>query len=228
MLRQNLKQAMVTEINPFSPVSESFRALRTHLQFVNQDEPLRVITAASAASGEGKTTTLVNLAIAYAQEGKRVVLIDGDMRRPNLHHVFAESNHVGLSNCLRDKLEATEVMRSTAIGGLFLIPSGPIPHNPAELLASRQMRELVEQLKGKADVVLIDGPPVLAVTDSKLIASYCDGVVLVVHTSKSKRELVKKAKEQLEAVKARVLGVVLNGQKHQANKSVYQYERAAK
>jgi protein-tyrosine kinase len=223
MLRHNNKRAMITEINPYSPISESYRALRTHLYFAGEEGSLQVLTCASAMPGEGKTTTLVNIAITYAQEGKKVIVVDADLRRPKLHDIFTLSNHIGLSNIVRHPYDISDVIRETNIHHLHVLPSGSVSSRPTDLLAGKRMISLIAKLREEYDIVLIDAPPVLAVTDSQIIASLCDGVIFVVHATKSKTHQVKKAKDQLERVRANVLGVVLNGKKRSSERALYSY-----
>ncbi|WP_219835798.1 CpsD/CapB family tyrosine-protein kinase [Paenibacillus sp. R14(2021)] len=223
MLRLINRKALITDTNPKLHVSESFRALRTQLQFLDIEEPLQVISAVSSMPGEGKTTMLVNLGIAFAQAGRRVVILDGDMRRPAIHQIFNMDNRAGLSSYLRHSLELEDIVIDTHIENLRVIPSGQIPHNPSELLSSKRMLQLIAALREQTDILLIDSPPVLAVADSKIVAARCDGVILVVHAKRSKREYVKKAKDQLDSVKANVLGVVINGMKASSFKGMDYY-----
>lgn len=224
MRRQKAKQSPIADSNPYSPISEAYRVLRTHLQLHDGGEsPMQIMTAASAQQGEGKTTTLVNMAVVFAQEGKRVALIDGDLRRPSIHEHFHLPNDRGLSSYLGLPFELEDVVRATSVANLDVIPSGPIPKNPSELLSSDRMELLLTTLRGAYDIILIDTPPLLMVSDGKVIAAKCDGTVLVVHAKKSKRKLVKKAKEQLERINANVLGVVLNGKSGQEAKGLYAY-----
>jgi len=209
MLRSNNKSHnLVTSISPKSPISEAYRTLRTNVLFSSVDDKIRTIMVASAQAGEGKTTTVSNLAIAYAQEGKKVLLIDTDLRKPLLHKVFGVSNHVGLTSVLTNQYELQDVVRETLIEHLDVITSGPIPPNPSEMLSSRKMKTVLDEVKDMYDVILFDTPPVLVVTDALIMSSLCDGVILVVSTAK--KDLVKKAKANLEHVNTRFLGVVLN------------------
>lgn len=210
MRQQSSEYNLVTSINPKSPISEAYRSLRTNIQYSAVDQHIKVLMVASAKSGEGKTTTITNLAVTYAQEGKKVLLIDGDLRKPSLHHLFQLSNRTGLSSVLFDQQLLPEVIRDTTVDNLSVMTSGPIPPNPSEILGSQRMRDLLEELKLMFDIILFDTPPVLAVTDTQVISSYCDGVVLVVLAGKVKRGLVKKTKASLEYVQAKILGVVLN------------------
>ncbi|AJS60045.1 CpsD/CapB family tyrosine-protein kinase [Paenibacillus sp. IHBB 10380] len=206
----NENHNLVTSINPKSPISEAYRTLRTNILFSSIDEQIRTIMVASAQAGEGKTITVSNLAVAYAQEGKKVLLIDVDFRKPSLHKVFTVSNQTGLTSVLSNQCELQDVVRETFVEHLDVITSGPIPPNPSEMLSSRKMKTVLEETKDLYDVILFDTPPVLAVTDALIVSSFCDGVILVVNSSKVKKEVVKKAKANLEHVNARFLGVVLN------------------
>lgn len=206
----NERVGLVTMANPRSTSSEAYRKLRTNIQFSSIDSQIQTIMIASASSGEGKTTTIGNLAVTYAQEGKKVLVMDTDLRKPAVHLMFNVPNHVGLSSVLSSQYQVTEVLRETGVEGLHVLSSGPIPPNPSEMIGSRKMTALLEGLKGEYDVILFDTPPVLTVTDALIISSLCDGVILVVNAGKVKKDLVKKAKAHLEHVNARILGAVLN------------------
>lgn len=215
---------LVISIDPKSPVSEAYRTLRTNILFSSIDEQIQTIMVASAISGEGKTTTVSNLAVAYAQEGKKVLLIDADFRKPSLHKVFMISNQLGLTSVLSNQTSIQDVVKETFVENLDVITSGPIPPNPSEMLGSLKMRTVLEQIKERYDVILFDTPPLLAVTDALIVSSMCDGVILVVNSRKVKKELVKKAKANLEHVHSRFLGVVLNNvnmSKRNANNYYY-------
>lgn len=177
----------------------------------------------SAGPGEGKSTTITNLAVAYAQSDMSVVLIDADLRKPTMHHTFGLTNRVGLTNALSSKGILHEVIRETKIPNLSVITSGPIPPNPSEMLASRRMGALMEELKKQFDIILIDAPPALAVTDAQIVAAKCDGVILVIDSGKVKREIAMKAKANLDYVKARILGVVLNNMNRKSSEAYYYY-----
>lgn len=206
----NERVGLVTMANPRSTSSEAYRKLRTNIQFSSIDSQIQTIMIASASSGEGKTTTIGNLAVTYAQEGKKVLLMDTDLRKPAVHLMFNVPNHVGLTSVLSSQYQVTEVLRETGVEGLHVLSSGPIPPNPSEMIGSRKMTALLEDLKEAYDVILFDTPPVLTVTDALIISSLCDGVILVVNAGKVKKDLVKKAKAHLEHVNARILGAVLN------------------
>ncbi|MFF2481803.1 CpsD/CapB family tyrosine-protein kinase [Paenibacillus sp. NPDC058071] len=210
MRRSTNDPKLIVAYNPSSSVSEAYRTLRTNIQFSSVDNPIQVLMAASALSGEGKSTVISNLAAAYALEGKRVLLIDGDLRKPSIHRLFQQTNRVGLTNYLSGQCLPAEMIKESEIDGLSIITSGPAPPNPAELLGSNRMKGLVDELRTQYDLILFDTPPVLAVTDGIVVSSLCDGVLLVVHCGKIKKSYVRKAKEKLDFVQARVIGTVLN------------------
>lgn len=216
------RRPIITHQNPKSPISEAYRTLRTNIQFSSIDEELRVIMVTSAGPGEGKSTTLTNLAVAYAQAEKKVLLIDADLRKPTMHHTLRISNRWGLTNLLTNQLSIHEVLQETFIPNLTVISSGPIPPNPSEILASKKMVNLLDELKEQFDIILIDAPPAIAVTDSQIIATRVDGVILVVDSDKVKRDVALKAKQNLDNVRARILGVVLNNVDRK-NKDAYYY-----
>ncbi|WP_338045671.1 CpsD/CapB family tyrosine-protein kinase [Paenibacillus antarcticus] len=204
-------------INRRSPISEGYRNVRTNIQFSSWKHKLQVMAVTSTQAGEGKTTTISNLAVSYAQEGKRVLLIDADLRHPSVQDIFHLTNSTGLSNILAYQCSADEVIRVTDIDHLSIITAGPIPPNPTELLSSGRLHEIVESWKGDYDIILIDTSPIMAVADGIIVASICDGVILVVQAGKVKQEYIQKSKERLEHVKAHIIGVVIN--KKKLNKS---------
>ncbi|AJY75707.1 CpsD/CapB family tyrosine-protein kinase [Paenibacillus beijingensis] len=218
---------LVTLHTPKSPISEAYRTLRTNIQFSSIDNKINVLMVASAQSGEGKSTTVSNLAVTYAQEGKKVLLIDADLRKPTMHRIFGLSNRVGLTSVITGQIRPSDAIQSTEVINLSLLPSGTIPPNPAELLASQKMKAFVNEMKGAYDMVIFDTPPVLAVADSLIVSSVCDGVVIVVQEGRVKRELVRKAKESLERVNAKLIGVVLNNVKKSKDGYYYYYRETA-
>lgn len=220
--RANRRPIIIHE-NPKSPISEAYRALRTNIQFSAIDEELKVIMVTSAGPGEGKSTTINNLAVAYAQSDKKVILIDADLRKPTVHHTFTASNRWGLTSLLTNQTPFDKVIHSTGIPNLDILTSGPIPPNPSEILSSRRLVQLLETLRETYDYIFIDTPPVIAVTDAQIVATKCDGVVLVVDSGKVKREIAQKAKANLDHVQARILGVVLNNIDRKTKDSYYYY-----
>ncbi|WP_375546962.1 CpsD/CapB family tyrosine-protein kinase [Paenibacillus sp.] len=211
------------DINRRSNIAEGYRNLRTNIQFSGWNQKLQVLAVTSTQAGEGKTTTISNLAVAYAQEGKKVILIDADLRHPSLQTVFNVSNRIGLSNLLANQCTYGEILHQSTIDNLSLVMAGPVPPNPTELLSSDKLREIIEFWKEEYDVILMDTSPVLAVADGLIVASVCDGVILVVHAGKVKREFIKKTKEKLELAKANILGVVLNNKKYSKSESHQHY-----
>ncbi|WP_150269449.1 CpsD/CapB family tyrosine-protein kinase [Paenibacillus tepidiphilus] len=224
MSQQPSKQRhLITVTNPRSPVSEAFRTLRTNIDFSSIDEQIQIIMVTSTGPEEGKSTVTANLAAAYAQADKKVLLIDGDMRKPTAHKTFSLSNRHGLSSLLSQQSSLEEATQATGVSNLSIVTSGPIPPNPAEMMASNRMNALLQELRQLYDVVLIDTPPLLAVTDAQIIASKSDGVIMVVSYGKVKRDIAAKAKSGLDRVGAKMLGVVLNNVKRKASEGYYYY-----
>jgi capsular exopolysaccharide synthesis family protein len=223
MRASTAKRILIAHQNPRSHIAEAFRALRTNIQFSSVDEPIRTLVVTSANPGEGKTTTVANLAVVYAQENKNVLVVDADLRKPTQHLYFMKSNRVGLTHILSNQSTLQEAASEAGVDGLHIITSGPIPPNPSELLASRRMDRFLEEAKEMYDIVLIDSPPTLAVTDSQILAAKCDGAIVVLGAGKVKRDHAKKTMAALERVKANVLGVVLNNKRGKAIDSPYYY-----
>lgn len=197
--------------SPQSPVTEAYRTLRTSVQFLGIDQPLRVIGITSADAAEGKTTTLVNLAVSLAQAGQRVIIIGGDLRKPRLHAFFGKDNAVGFTNALLGDVSLDDALQSVdEQPRLRILTSGPQPPNPSELLALDRVRALVEWLAGQADVVLIDCPPVLPVADALIISHLVSGMIIVAQAGKTSKRDVARATELLAQVDAPVIGTILN------------------
>ncbi|MGG3842898.1 CpsD/CapB family tyrosine-protein kinase [Anoxybacillus kestanbolensis] len=215
-------RSLITKTNPKSPISEQYRTIRTNILFSVVDRPLRSLMVTSSAPAEGKTTTVSNLAVVFAQQGKKVLLVDADLRKPTVHYMFRKDNYIGLTNVLTKQAPFQAAVKETDVDNLFVLTSGPIPPNPAELLGSSAMEELLAEAYKQFDLVLFDTPPVLAVTDAQILANQCDGTILVVHSGKTEIEAAQKAKELLINAKGKLLGVVLN-QKKQKESSYYYY-----
>jgi non-specific protein-tyrosine kinase len=197
--------------SPRSPVTEAYRTLRTNLGYTSVDRRLYTIMVTSAEPGEGKSTITSNLGAVMAQNNKRVIALDCDLRHPCLHGNFGLSNRQGMSTLLSQNSEATsEICNPTKEKGLFVITTGPIPPNPAELMGSQKLQSVLKWLKETADIILIDTPPILAVSDALILAPSLDGVVLVVRPGKTRYGALRQSIEQLQLVNARILGVVLN------------------
>lgn len=224
---RTISPMVITHHDPGAIASEAFRVLRTNLQFMGLDKPVKTILVTSATPGEGKTTTAVNLAIAFAQTGAKVLLIDADLRRPTVAKVLGLENWKGLTPALISQEEPEQFLTQTGINGLAVMTSGPLPPNPAELLGSGRMERLLEHLAEQFDVVLIDTPPVLAVTDACVLAPKVDGVLGVVRSGKVEREKAVRAKEALTAVKANLLGVVLGDVAQKHGEGYYYYYSSA-
>ena len=201
---------LIVEGSSRSSRAEALRQLRTNLHFVNVDRPVKTLVVTSGVPGEGKSTTACNLAIVLAEAGKRVVLVDADLRRPRLAHYLGLEGAVGLTNVLAGQVRLDAALQEWGSSGVFVLPSGSIPPNPSELLGSRNMAEILETLSGGFDIVIIDTPPLLPVTDAAVLASTVDGSVLVSRCGKTSASQARSAAGALEAVGARLLGCVLN------------------
>lgn len=212
---------MVTE--PKSPIAESFRALRTNIQYVNYERQLKVLMVTSAGPSAGKSFVLANLAVSLAEAGHRVIVICCDMRRPALHEFFHLSNASGLSSVLVGKKALEETLKSSGKRNLQVLTSGPLPPNPSELIGSRRMNELLAQAKSMADFVLIDTPPVLAVSDAAVLAPRTDGVLVVCGMGLAKRDDARKTRDMLQQVKSNLVGVVLNYMEEARSYGYYNY-----
>lgn len=211
----------ITHYDSRSPVSEAYRAIRTNLQFAGAGKQLKTLVFTSAIPGEGKSTTVANLAIAMGQDDKHILLVDCDMRKPVVHRRFGLLNR-GLSNCFAEDLPLKEVIQADVFPNLDVVTSGPVPPNPAELLGSKKMKALLQEATEVYDYVFLDMPPVLAVTDAALMSSQVDGTVLVLGSGDIGPDEGKQAKELLEKVHANILGVILN-KVPQHHKSGYYY-----
>jgi capsular exopolysaccharide synthesis family protein len=217
-----MSNMLITHLDSGAAASEAFRVLRTNLQFMSLDKPLKCVAITSATPGEGKTTIASNLAVAFAQTGARVCLVDADLRIPMVAKFLGLPNWSGLTTALVTQGRLEEQLQETAVPGLTALTSGPTPPNPAELLGSNRMARLLDDLRDRFDMVVVDTPPVLAVTDAAVIAPKVDGTLLVVRAGEVARQQVVSARQALEAVKANVLGVVL-GAVESGRHGGYQY-----
>jgi capsular exopolysaccharide synthesis family protein len=201
---------LISHISPKSPMAEAYRTLRTNIQFADLDTEIKTIVFTSAMAQEGKTTTVSNMGIVSAKAGKRVLIIDADMRKPSIHKTFKKVNSKGLSDALiSDEAPGNFIFKSEE-NGLDLMLSGPIPPNPSEILGSKRMRALIEKLKADYDLILVDAPPVGIVTDAQILASFLDGTIMVLRVGHADRRQSAYAAELLRNVNAHLLGVVLN------------------
>jgi non-specific protein-tyrosine kinase len=196
---------------PRSGAAEAYRTLRSNIEFASVDTPIRTLLVTSSIPGEGKTTTASNLAVVFAQAGRRVLLIDADLRKPGVHLVFDLPNAHGLTSLLRsDEVSLDAIAQATEQENLRILTTGPLPPNPAELLGSKRMRTVLDRLKGAGDLLVFDSPPLQAVTDSAILSSFVDGTILVIDASRSRRGMVRQGREALAKAGANVLGAVLN------------------
>lgn len=216
------RRQLITQEDTLSPVSEQYRTIRTNIQFSTVDKEIKTIMVTSAIPKDGKSTTVANLAVIFAQEGKKVLLVDTDMRKPTVHYTFSLGNVTGLTSVLTKQTELTNAIQDSGVENLSVLTCGPVPPNPSELLTSKAMDDFLAQASETYDLILFDAPPVLAVTDAQIIANKCDGTILVISCGTTEVEQASKAKELLTAVKGKLLGVVLNQMKMKQSK-VYQY-----
>ena len=198
---------LITLTDPRSPVSEAYRTLRTNLSFYSLDNPIQTLVVTSAGSDEGKSTTIANLAVTMAQSGRKTVLVDCDLRRPQLHTLFGLQMEPGLTNMVLE--ETAPPLQETGVENLQLLSSGTRPPNPADLLGSSKIDALLEQLRADADIILLDAPPVIAVTDAAVLGAKADGVLLVLNAGKTRREQAERAKTLLEKAHVRIVGATL-------------------
>lgn len=210
-----------------SSLAEAYRQLRTSILLSTAGHAPKSLLITSSLPAEGKTTTAINTAISLAQTGAKVLIIDADMRRPRLHTVFDISNAAGLSTLLSSEMSEAEILQIIQYGGeskVNLLPSGPIPPNPAELIGSEQMANLLKLMQKNFTHVVIDSPPVVSFTDGVLIASMVDGVILVVHAGRSSRQVVRRSRQLLQDIGAKIFGVVLNNVNLRSQDNYYYYQ----
>ena len=198
---------LITLTDPHSPAAEAYQSLRTNLEFSSLEQPLHTLLVTSADHTTNTSVTLANLAVVMAQAGDRVIVVDGDLRRPQQHEIFGVNNQKGLTNWLTER--GTPPLQKTGVENLQLLPAGPAVANPIALLSTKRLNEALTELRGQVDYILCDAPPVLAVTDAALWASAVDGVVLLVNAGGTRRDHAQRAKAVLEKVHARIVGAVL-------------------
>jgi len=220
-----MKSSLVTLTDKKSVAAEAYRTLRTNIQFSSYDKELKIITVTSSRPGEGKSTVSSNLAVTFAENGKKVLLIDTDLRRPTIHKVFKLPNSLGIVNAVLNPELINDIINVDVIPGVDIITSGVIPPNPSELLGSNKCRMLIEQLKSIYDYIILDAPPLLAVTDAQILTTLSDGTLIVAFHGLTKKDELMKAKDLLEKVNGNILGVVLNGiPEDDTNYYYYSYE----
>ncbi|GAB3920800.1 hypothetical protein GCM10027613_27320 [Microlunatus endophyticus] len=221
------RSPLITDWRDGSERAEAFRKLRTALQFVDVDHPLGVIAVTSSSAAEGKSGVSANLAVAFAEAGHRVVLLDADLRRPSIADYFGVEGAVGLTNVLARQVEPSDVIQSWGdTDRLSIMSAGSIPPNPSELLGSSRMEDLLAKLRAEYDIVLIDTPPLLPVTDAAVISVKVDGVVMIARYGRTKKPAIAHAIGALNAVDAHVVGVVINRVPRKRRRDGYNYYRA--
>ena len=204
---------LITVMHPKSPISEQFRTLRTNINFMAIDHPIKTLALTSANASEGKSTVTDNLAIVWAQTGQKVLLVDADLRRSTLHRTFNLDNREGLTTILTSRahtIDLNTIIQPSGIDNLSLLPSGPTPPNPAELLSSQRMKDFLKAARERYDMVIVDVPPMLVVTDTQVISRNLDAVVLVVKQGQTQKLGAKRAVELLKMAHANLLGYVMN------------------
>lgn len=207
---ENTGSSLVLLESPRSHASEAFRTLRSSLKFASLGKPLKTIMVTSPEPSEGKSTLAANLGGAFAQGGQKTVILDADLRRPRVHEIFGLDKDIGLTNVLVGDMDLDSVIKETGIENLYAITCGPIPPNPAELLESERMKELLEELKQKADIIIIDSPLVIGLADAVILSSISDGVLIVARYNSTSRSAFNQARKMLETANANILGAVLN------------------
>lgn len=218
------ESVVIAHVNPKSPVSEAYRVLRTNILYSSIDRQLKTFVVTSSGPMEGKTTTVVNLAVTFAQAGNRVLLIDADLRKPKLHMVFIISNNTGLTNMIAVHDDYRKYIRTSDVPNLEVLPSGTIPPNPSELLSSNTMKQFIRDMSDEYDAVFLDAPPVGNVTDAAVISTFVDGTILVANSGRVEIGALKRAKELLCKVNANIIGVVLNNLDRRAKDNYYYYQ----
>ncbi|XYY59642.1 CpsD/CapB family tyrosine-protein kinase [Bacillus velezensis] len=207
---------------PKSINSEQYRTIRTNIEFSSVDTEVKSLLITSAGPEEGKSTTAANLAVVFAQQGKKVLLIDADLRKPTVHFTFKLDNGTGLTSALLKQMPFQKAVLPADEANLDILTSGPIPPNPAELLSTGAMKDLLSEAAAVYDKVILDTPPVLAVADTKILGDYTDGAIMVISSGKTDKEKAAKAKEALDYCPCKLLGAVMNGKK-QTKHSDYAY-----
>lgn len=210
---------LITLTDPRSAAAEAYRTLRTNLMFSSVENPIQTLLVTSPIAGEGKSETLANLAVTFAQGGNKTILVDADLRRSSQHQIWGVENRGLTTMMLDDAALSTPPLVQTAVENLSLLPAGAEPPNPADLLSSKRMNEVIGVLKARANYVLFDSPPVLAATDAALLGIKVDGVLMVIKSGESRRDQTLSARQRLEQVNVRIVGAVLTNAPREARKA---------
>jgi capsular exopolysaccharide synthesis family protein len=208
--RRVQKLQLIGEETRHSMAAEAYRTLRTNISLSQVDRPIQSLLVTSCIPREGKSTTVANLGVTFAMAQKKVLIIDADLRRPILHRLFGIPNSQGLTHTLSDAVDFDQVLSPTKVPNLWVVTCGIIPPNPSELLGSQKMRGFIERAKQQFDLVLLDSPPISSLADASILGAIVDGVLFIVKVNMANRDLITKAKEQLQTVGANIIGVVLN------------------
>ena len=215
---------LIAHNDPKSSISEQYRMIRTNIEFASVDKKIQSIVVTSAVPSDGKSTTASNLAIVLAQTGKQVLLVDADLRKPSIHYAFNLSNMQGLTSVLVEQTTLKNVISRIDIPNLSVLTSGPIPPSPSELLNSKKMRLIIEELTETFDYIIFDTPPVLAVTDPQVLSEQCDAILMAVKSGETPKEAALKAKALLQKSKTPILGMILNNMRFKTSKYNYLYK----
>ena len=217
-------KSIISYNDPKSVISEQYRAIRTNIEYSNVDQNTKTILVTSSDKNEGKTTTVSNLAVSFANLNKKILLIDCDLRNASIHKMFRLNNIYGLTDILAKDRAVDKCIQETELENLYVLTAGAIPPNPAEILSSEKMKNLIEDLKNIYDYIFIDTPPIGLVTDAGVLSSFIDGVVLVVKSESVEKKYLEETKKKLDAVDARILGAILNSYKsEQKDYNYYSY-----
>jgi capsular exopolysaccharide synthesis family protein len=206
-----IESRLITHLAPKSPISEAYRTLRTNIQFSHADQPIKTVLVTSSGPGEGKSTSVANLAITFAEMGAKTLLVDTDLRRPVQHGIFAVPSSEGLTNVLISRIPLKKCLKATKIDNLTLLTSGTLPPNPSELLGSEAMESFIKTITAEYDITLFDSPPIIAVTDAAVLATKVDGVILVTKSGDTGKDALLRSRVLLNNVHAKIFGVLLNG-----------------
>jgi capsular exopolysaccharide synthesis family protein len=217
------QRSLIVLREPNSFISEQYRAIRTSILFSIEHSGCISILFTSDMPEAGKSTTASNVAVVFAQTGKKTLLIDADLRRPTSHYTFEVSNHSGLSTTLVNDVSIEEVMKKTKVDGLDIITSGPIPPNPSELISRKKMEEIMDELKQLYDIIIVDSPPIVPVIDAQVISKFVNGTVIVTNVEHNDSRTLKEAKDLLVKTNTPLLGIILNQKKQLHNQNYYRY-----